>query len=255
VTECQGCGAWNERHRALCVLCGTQLAEADEWDAAAELPPLPPLPDGGLSVSMPAWLRAVPGHPQPNEPSPAVFVAPATEEEIFSPIPAVPERAAEDVDIVAVADFHEIAPVDATPAEQILGPQADPRTFLRDEDFPRWIRELPTLPPRPLVPVAVIAPPPAADPSPLVEPPENPVPVLDPPSVWQETSQQNLDTVVEAAEELQAPTPSPAVAPPTDTAVHRREAWETPLLVVLVVGVLAAVIWALLVNGLIGNGL
>ena len=34
MTECQGCGAWNERRRTLCVLCGTPLAETDEWDAA-----------------------------------------------------------------------------------------------------------------------------------------------------------------------------------------------------------------------------
>ena len=47
MTECQGCGAWNDTSRTLCVLCGTPLAEIDEWDAAAELPPLPPLPDGG----------------------------------------------------------------------------------------------------------------------------------------------------------------------------------------------------------------
>ena len=60
MTECQGCGAWNESHRTLCVLCGTPLAETDEWDASAELPPLPPLPDGGLAASMPSWLRDVP---------------------------------------------------------------------------------------------------------------------------------------------------------------------------------------------------
>ena len=40
VTECQGCGAWNDTSRTLCVVCGTPLAEIDEWDAAAELPPL-----------------------------------------------------------------------------------------------------------------------------------------------------------------------------------------------------------------------
>ena len=60
MTECQGCGAWNDTSRTLCVLCGTPLAEIDEWDAAAELPPLPPLPDGGLRASMPAWLREPP---------------------------------------------------------------------------------------------------------------------------------------------------------------------------------------------------
>ena len=60
MTECQGCGAWNNTSRTLCVLCGTPLAETDEWDAAAELPPLPPLPDGGLRASMPTWLREAP---------------------------------------------------------------------------------------------------------------------------------------------------------------------------------------------------
>ena len=60
MTECQGCGAWNDTSRTLCVLCGTPLAEIDEWDAAAELPPLPPLPDGGLHASMPSWLREPP---------------------------------------------------------------------------------------------------------------------------------------------------------------------------------------------------
>ena len=60
MTECQGCGAWNDTSRTLCVLCGTPLAENDEWDAAAELPPLPPLPDGGLHASMPPWLREPP---------------------------------------------------------------------------------------------------------------------------------------------------------------------------------------------------
>ena len=64
MTECQGCGAWNDTSRTLCVLCGTPLAETDEWDAAAELPPLPPLPDGGLAASMPTWLR------EPPSPSP-----------------------------------------------------------------------------------------------------------------------------------------------------------------------------------------
>ena len=29
VTECQGCGAWNDTSRTLCVLCGTPLAEIE----------------------------------------------------------------------------------------------------------------------------------------------------------------------------------------------------------------------------------
>src|SRR5829696_6897573 len=98
VTECQGCGAWNDTSRTFCVLCGTPLAEIDEWDATAELPPLPPLPDGGLSASMPSWLR--------GPPVPIIAEAPP-----LAPV----DR---DVPPQPVAD---LAP---------LGPRADPRTFL-----------------------------------------------------------------------------------------------------------------------------
>ena len=110
VTECQGCGAWNDTSRTLCVLCGTPLAEIDEWDAAAELPPLPPLPDGGLHASMPSWLR--------EPPAPIIAEAPSL-------APVDPEVAAEQV-----ADLAS------------LGPRADPRTFLSDDDFPQWLRDL-----------------------------------------------------------------------------------------------------------------
>src|SRR5205085_2220154 len=101
VTECQGCGAWNDTSRTLCVLCGTPLAETDEWDAAAELPPLPPLPDGGLAASMPTWLR------DPPSPTPAAEL-----------------------------------PLESGQPPASLGPRADPRTFLSDEDFPQWLRDL-----------------------------------------------------------------------------------------------------------------
>src|SRR5262245_19101514 len=100
MTECQGCGAWNDTSRMLCVLCGTPLAETDEWDAAAELPPLPPLPDGGLAATMPTWLREPPSLSAPE------------------------------------------LPLEPTPAPGSLGPRADPRTFLSDDDFPRWLRDL-----------------------------------------------------------------------------------------------------------------
>jgi hypothetical protein len=92
VTECQGCGAWNDTSRTLCVLCGTPLAETDEWDAAAELPPLPPLPDGGLGTSMPAWLREA------------------------------PQPVASALIVDAAAPPQDLAP---------LGPRADPRTISR----------------------------------------------------------------------------------------------------------------------------
>ncbi|MFN8679325.1 MAG: hypothetical protein U0Z70_23280 [Thermomicrobiales bacterium] len=221
MTECQGCGAWNERHRTLCVLCGTPLAETDEWDAAAELPPLPPLPDGGLSVTMPAWLRAVPETPEPNPPS-----------QEHEPLPA---------------------------AEPPLGPHADPRTFLRDDDFPRWLRELPALPPRPLSPVAAIVPP-VAEPAVLVVPAAAPAPPLDPRPgsrpASPEPAPQDRPAAMDASEPLPVPASSPAEpAIAHGATAHRRQAWETPLLVVLVVGVAVAVIWALFINGIIGGGL
>ena len=108
MTECQGCGAWNDTSRTLCVLCGTPLAEIDEWDAAAELPPLPPLPDGGLRASMPSWLR------EPPTPTSS----------------SVCRSSDPDLALEQVADLAS------------LGPRADPRTFLSDDDFPQWLRDL-----------------------------------------------------------------------------------------------------------------
>lgn len=255
MTECQGCGAWNERHRTVCVLCGTPLAETDEWDAAAEPPPLPPLPDGGLSVTMPAWLRDAPGDPKLQ--ASAALVILAAEEEIIAAIPAAAGPPADDADAAAGTTAPETPPEDATPADQPLGPQADPRTFLRDDDFPRWIRELPDLP-RPRLPVTVNAHP-AADPATLAVPPADAEPPLaplpDPVPPSQEAAEPNPQTVVEAAEPAAAPVVTAAAEPMAATGAteRQREAWETPLLVVLVVGVVIAVIWALLVNGLLGS--
>jgi len=167
----------------------------------------------------------------------------ASEEEIIAAIPAAAGSPVEEVDAAAVTTAPKTPPEDAAPADQPLGPQADPRTFLRDDDFPRWIRELPTLPPRRVPPVSVVVSR-AAELAPLVASSAN----LDPPATQmpavQITSPQGLHTETKAA--------PPAV---TDATVRRREPWETPLLVVLVVGVVVAVIWALLVNGLIGSGL
>lgn len=264
MTECQGCGAWNERRRTLCVLCGTPLAETDEWDAAAELPPLPPLPDGGLSATMPAWLRDEHGprpqltaspHPQllsryvgegSTEP---VLGAAATANDVLetdaeSPSPGARERASGET-------FSGFEPP--------LGPQADPRTFLRDDDFPRWIRELPALPPRSMRPVAAIVPP-VVNPAPVAAPPADPAPprtpLPDPMPAAQEAAQQDRYAAEEAGEPLPVPVPPPAATDADPDAMRpRREAWETPLLVVLVVGVALAVLWALLINGMIGGGL
>lgn len=212
MTECQGCGAWNDRRRTFCVLCGTPLAEADEWDAAAELPPLPPLPDGGLSVTMPAWLRAAPTDTPPPQPTAST----------------------------------------EAPPEPALGAQADPRTFLRDEDFPRWIRELPALPPRPAPPAPALitmehsrpAPhPPTALPPPAPLPVDHAVPTAPPGQVASAQPVAPVAEPVAAAALRDAPPARP------------RAAWETALLVLLGVGVVAAVLWALVANGLLAGSL
>jgi hypothetical protein len=247
VTECQGCGAWNDTSRTLCVLCGTPLAETDEWDTAAELPPLPPLPDGGLGASMPAWLREAPQ----------------------------PVTSALVVDAAA-------QPQDLTP----LGPRADPRTFLSDDDFPRWLRELAArregaaaesgdgLVSSGAVPAVTDRPAPwpswpgltagphagaMAAPSPNAAAPDQALAAPDalaPPAA---------EPVLPAA----APEPPPpALSPPPDgrppAAVvaaraleERRDrgAWETLLLVLLFIGVVVAALWALVSNGVFSPGL
>jgi hypothetical protein len=229
VTECQGCGAWNDARRTLCVLCGTPLAETDEWDAAAELPPLPPLPDGGLRASMPIWLREPPVAAQ----SPPLRANQA---------PVLP-------------NIETAAP---------LGPRADPRTFLTDDDFPRWLRDLaarravapqpPTemasLPPRPepppTAPVTSIAMSAEPDPPPVIPPTpaESPVPVAP------------ENAPITGA----VPSPAPARLLPAEVAARApeerrgRQPWETFLLVALFIGVVVAALWALVANGVITPG-
>jgi hypothetical protein len=215
VTECQGCGAWNDTSRALCVLCGTPLAATDEWDAAADLPPLPPLPDGGLAASMPAWLREPP--------------ATASVRQVPSQLPSSPPT---------------LAP---------LGPRADPRTFLDDDDFPRWLRDL----------AARQQPSPAA-PADLDAPDTLPAaPERHEAFAWASwpgaaSPHDALPTTPEPpAAAVLAPVLPPADDRPPATIVaaralaERRErgAWETLLLVVLFLGVVVAAIWALVSNG------
>jgi len=213
VTECQGCGAWNDTSRTLCVLCGTPLAEIDEWDAAAELPPLPPLPDGGLHASMPSWLR--------EPPAPVIANAPSL-------APADPDDAAE-----LVADLAS------------LGPRADPRTFLSDDDFPQWLRDLAVrregAARRPAESVSVgahvwMVPPAVAQPAP--EPDSAPGSELGPES--------------EAGSD--EPAPAAAVATPLFEERRGRDVWETLLLVLLFIGVVAAAVWALVANGVFSLG-
>ena len=209
MTECQGCGAWNDTSRTLCVLCGTPLAETDEWDAAAELPPLPPLPDGGLAASMPSWLREPP--PLASDPAPA------------------------------------LAP---SPAPASLGPTADPRTFLSDDDFPRWLRDLAARRAETARPVAVQR-------------------ALSPASwaSWPESQEGAAAATPTALPVEQAIAPSPIdTTTPTRTSLatvaaravqerRERSVWETLLLVFLFIGVIVAALWALVANGVFSPGL
>ena len=217
MTECQGCGAWNDTSRTLCVVCGTPLAEIDEWDAAAELPPLPPLPDGGLHASMPSWLR--------EPPAPIIAEAPTL-------APVDHEVAAEQV--------AELAP---------LGPCADPRTFLSDDDFPQWLRDLAVRREETVrrstestesasmgvhartIPPAVIQPAPAPDSA--------------------------LGTELRSEREAGSDEPplAAAAAAPLSQERRGRDVWETLLLVLLFIGVVVAALWALFSNGVFSPGL
>ncbi len=195
MTECQGCGAWNDTSRTLCVLCGTPLAEIDEWDAAAELPPLPPLPDGGLRASMPSWLR--------EPPVPILTDAP--------PLAAVDP-------VVAAEQVADLAP---------LGPRADPRTFLSDDDFPQWLRDLAVR--------------------------REGVTHRSPPD-----SAPGPESVTEREAAPAEPAPAAAVDAPLVPAPEERrgrDVWETLLLVLLFIGVVAAAVWALVANGVFSPGL
>jgi hypothetical protein len=240
VTECQGCGAWNNTSRALCVLCGTPLAGTDEWDAAAELPPLPPLPDGGLHSSMPSWLREPPELTAADSlPLRSVVVSPRIED----------------------------------PAS--LGPRVDPRTFLTDDDFPRWLRDL-----------AARRDARSADPSDT--PPEVAVSIAGgAPAAWPDRpgstaasiASANIDTAAliaapvetehfvaptSATEPVSPPEPEPAPGERLPAAVvaarglqegRDRAAWETLLLVFLFIGIIVAALWAFVANGVFNPGL
>ncbi len=214
MTECQGCGAWNDTSRTLCVLCGTPLAEIDEWDAAAELPPLPPLPDGGLQASMPSWLR--------EPPAPIIANAPA------------PASANPDVTAEQIADLAS------------LGPRADPRTFLSDDDFPQWLRDLAVRQEgavrRPTESVSVGA-------RAGMVPPAVNLPAPEPDSAPGSESRPESDA---GSDE---PAPAAAVAASPSEERRGRHIWETLLLVILFIGVIAAAVWALVANGLFSLGL
>jgi hypothetical protein len=241
VTECQGCGAWNDTSRTLCVLCGTPLAEIDEWDAAAELPPLPPLPDGGLRASMPSWLR--------EPPAPIVESAPVA--------PLVPD--------VAPQPVADLAP---------LGPRADPRTFLSDDDFPQWLRDLAVRREgtarrsgasdvEPALLAAVERHPPSARPdrsgshASTAAPANTATPWETAPPVATQSAPRPVSSPGSASE----PEREAAPAEPAPVATHPseqrrdRDLWETLLLVLLCIGIVAAALWALVANGVVDLGL
>jgi hypothetical protein len=245
VTECQGCGAWNDTSRTLCVLCGTPLAEIDEWDAAAELPPLPPLPDGGLHASMPSWLR--------EPPAPIIANAPSL-------APADPDVAMEQV--VDLAS---------------LGSRADPRTFLSDDDFPQWLRDLSARREEttrrsvgssvePALLGAVERRAPSSRPAWSGTPASTPAPAnasthqgTAPPAMTQSAPESDSTSGSESEPEREAAPATSAPAAPVaagPSGEHRgRDIWQTLLLVLLFIGVIAAALWALVANGVFDFGL
>jgi hypothetical protein len=209
------------------VLCAAPLAEIDEWGPAAEPPPLPPLPDGGLRASMPAWLR---------EPPPAASTPPPHQAATHSP-----------------------------ETEPPLGSHADPRTFLSDDDFPQWLRDLaarrlatergPSRWAEELSP-----PPPAPRAAPAGQPRRAEIAVapaaVDPAPAPADAPPMLAEHLAPAAAgaAVAAPDPVPAAASRPREERRRREPWETLLLTALGIGVIAAALWALIANGVIGPG-
>ncbi len=107
-----------------------------------------------------------------------------------------------------------------------LGPRADPRTFLSDDDFPQWIRDLAAR-----REVVARDAPPDLIPGPELEPEREAVVAEPAPAA-----------VVDA----------PLVPPPEER--RGRNVWETLLLVLLFIGVIAAAVWALIANGVFRPG-
>ena len=243
MTECQGCGAWNNTSRTLCVLCGTPLAETDEWDAATELPPLPPLPDGGLHSSMPTWLREPP-----------------------------------DLSVVESLPLTSVATSPRIEEPAPLGPHADPRTFLTDDDFPRWLRDLAArrdeeasrstesaaTPPAAAAPIPAIVPPiwpdwPGSSGPVMTTANIDAAPIIAAPVVTE-----RLAEPMSAPEPVSPPEsePGPDGRLPAAVVATRalqegrdRAAWETLLLVFLFIGIIVAALWALVSNGVFSPGL
>lgn len=233
VTECQGCGAWNDRSRTRCVLCGTLLGEIDEWDATDELPPLPPLPDGGLATTMPRWLRDLPAS---------------------APTVAAPPQPAPELEPVPLPAPLRSLPPSAPP----LGAQVDPRGFLSEDDFPRWLHllaaqraaRMPTVPPTALVSAEPV-PAPVSLPAALPHAEDVVWPSHVAPDLPPAASAPPVEAGVIPPPSAHAASPEMVVVPPPDQPRRERSSWETLLLIALFIGLVVAAVWALVVNGVI----
>jgi hypothetical protein len=157
-----------------------------------------------------------------------------------------------------------------------LGPRADPRTFLSDDDFPQWLRNLAArreevarhseesddTPPTALIQSAA----PAAWPdwSDSTDPTHAPESIsVMPPTAAPIGAQLRAHPTFEPepASTLE-PEPSPDERPPTAVVAARtaeesrgRDVWQTLLLVFLLIGIIVAALWALVSNGVFSPGL
>ncbi len=100
-------------------------------EPGAAPPPLPPLPDGGLSTVMPDWLRNPPsGIPAPRAPSAASTQSGAL---LPSPTASTPRPSP-----TTAAD----SPMPVPPDSEMQA--IDTSGFISEDDLPRWIRRLVT---------------------------------------------------------------------------------------------------------------
>jgi hypothetical protein len=87
--SCQLCGVATPSDEPLCDSCSNPA------DAIADTP-LPPIPDGGLSRAMPAWLRSSPDataeQPQSSHPAPNEFASILSDEDIPDWLKRMAER-------------------------------------------------------------------------------------------------------------------------------------------------------------------
>jgi hypothetical protein len=171
-------------------------------------------------------------------------------------------RASPELDLTAVEQPREPA---------MLGARADPRTFLTDDDFPRWLRDLAIREtPRAESEVAAVA-------AQIIKAPDvsERLAVTWPAGPGSATA---ASPPTPATPELAVPAgigiPEPVVHGPEDAPViasteqsppavatrprgepRGRNAWETLLLVLLFLGVVVAAIWALVANGVFSPGI